>query len=238
MQFQTLTQIKQRLWDECDIEDEGFIDSTELLAYINAAINDTESIIHSLYEDYFLAKTTITLVSGTQTYSAPSDIYSTKIRSLVYNNTGTSVQYEVKRIQRLHQAAEYSESLQAPYRYIVTNSLADGIKINLFPVPAESGAFLDCWYIRNARTLSSNSDECDIPEFIEFVFSNVKWRIARKEKFGQDLETAQKEFLLQRELLERTLTDMIPDESSNVILKDMSFYNDFDSPMINDIRRD
>lgn len=237
MQYFTLASIISRINNECDLSDQGFIDSDELLSYINAAIKDCEAIIHTLYEDYFLVRGQLTLISGQSAYSAPSDIFATKIRSLTYNDTTRLVSYEIRRILHLHEIPQYTASNLAPYRFVVTNTLTDGVKINLYPTPAESGPLIDCWYIRNSNTLVEETDACDIPEFIEFIFSNLKWRIARKEKYGVDLETAKSEYMVQKDLLESTLRDMIPDESSNLIEKDMSFYTDFDSNLIDGMNR-
>lgn len=225
MQYSTLTQIKTRLNNECDLSDDGFIDQdVELLGYINSAIDDCEAVIHNLYEDYFLNKTTITLVSGTATYSAPSDIFAHKIRALLHNVS----KYEIKRIKRFSDTLFATSAATSKYSYIITNDVTNGVKVTLYPTPTESGAYIDCWYIRNAKTLSSGSDNCDIPEFINFIYAHVKWHVARKERLQVDLATAEKEYLDQRALLEKTLTDMIPSDDSNLIEKDLSFYRDFD----------
>lgn len=230
MNYSTLAQIKTRLQNECDLFGEDFVEEdTELLGYINAAIDSAKSIIHTLYEDYFLNKTTLTLASGTAAYSCPSDIYAHKIRALVYNNSSTQRVYPIVRIMRLHQAALYGyETSSAYYRYLLTNDATTGVKINIYPTPVESGALVDCWYIRNPKVLSSASDQCDIPEFINFIYAHVKWAISGKERSGFVQATAKDEYLVQKELMEKALADMIPDEESSEIQKDLSFYREFD----------
>lgn len=227
MVLSTLDDIKTRLKNDCDIYDEDFIElSVELLGLINSAIDDVEAIIHNLYEDYFLVRSTISLVSGTQSYSLPSDIYANKVRSLIYND-GTAKRYIVNKIQRFIEA----ELIQTneDYRYLMSNDSVSGAQLMLFPTPAETNTNLKVWYIRNAKRLSSASDSCDIPEFINFIYAHVKWQVARKGKDLIDLGLAEKDLAVQRQLLVDTLTDMVPDEG-NFVYKDFSFYLDFDYP--------
>lgn len=239
MEYSTLTQIKTRLQNECDLftgTDEGFVElDTELLGYINAAIDTAEAIIHGLYEDYFLCETTLTITSGTATVSAPSDIYGHKIRGLYYNNTSTSKLYPITRFLRFIDALTYAQDSNAPLRFLILNP-STGVSIKFYPTPTETGSLVSCFYIRNAKKLSSASDSCDIPEFIEFIYSHVKWSIARKERNQIDLETAKTEYMVQKELMEATLKDMVPDESSNLLVKDVSFYADFNDSSLDGVR--
>ncbi len=227
MELSTLTQIKTRLQNDCDIQDEDFMDlDTELLGLINSAIDDAEALIHNLYEDYFLVRSTFTWVSGTQSYAMPSDIYAQKVRAIIYNDG--SQKYEIKRLRR-PMDTELIESGEL-YRYMLTNDSTNGVRALFYPTPTESGTNAKIWYIRNAKKLSVAADSCDIPEFINFIYSHVKWNVARKEKSQLDLALTEKEFTLQSDLMKTTLSNMVPDEG-NEVLKDMSFYWDFDSPM-------
>lgn len=223
----TLTQIRTKLKNDCNLYDDTFVDvDTELLGYINEAIDDCEALIHGLYEDYFLVRSTLTLVSGTATISLPSDIFANKVRRILYDDGG-SKKYEVRRFKNIAETMYYTEST-LPYKYMLTNDSSNGPKIRLYPTPAESNSNLVIWYIRNAKTLSSGSDECDIPEFINFIYAHAKWNVARKEKYGVDLQVATAHLDTERKLLEATLADMVPDEG-NDIRPDFSFYQDFDA---------
>ena len=225
MELSTLTQIKTKLKNDCDIFDDDFIDlTTELLGLINAAIDDAESIIHNLYEDYFLVTSTISLVNGTQTYALPSDIFANKIRNLFYDD-GSNLQYVVWRIRRFEDTMFIDSGDR--YRYVLTNDSTNGVRLRLYPTPTETNTNMKIWYIRNAKKLSAETDSCDIPEFINFIYAHVKWGIARKDKSQFDLATAEKELAVQRQLMVDTLTDMVPDDG-NEILMDSSFYRDFD----------
>lgn len=230
MQLSTLDEIKTKLKYDSDIFDGDFVDlDVELLGYINEAIDDAEATILKLYEDYFLKSANISLVTGTQSYSLPTDIYSAKVRALFYDD-GTK-KYEIKRIRRLIHTLNVETS--DDYQYVMTNDTVSAstgnFKIKLYPTSREtSSTNVTVWYIRNAKRLSSDSDYCDIPEFINFIYAHVKWNLASKEKLPVDLATAEKRLQFQKDLMETTLSDMVPDEG-NSIEPDVSFYEDFNS---------
>lgn len=231
MDFLTLAQIKTKLKYDVDLFDDQFVDlTTELLGYINEAIDDAEALIHSLHEDYFLSNTTIALVSGTDTYSLPSDIYASKIRAIHYNVPGGE-KYIIRKMRKLSNTLEFDSTTAAQdgrYRYLVINP-STGIKVKFYPTPQETNSYIELWYIRNAKTLVEETDACDIPEFINFILAHVKWNAARKERVGMNVEIAEKHFIMQKALMEQTLKEMVEDEDSNRIEMDMSFYSDFDS---------
>lgn len=233
MQLFTLAQIVSKLSYDADIFDGDFVDlTTELPGYINEAIDDAEAIIHTLYEDYFLTRSTISLVSGTAQYSTPSDIYGAKIRGVYYNNG--SKKYEIKRIKKLQTLLEIDSNAEQ-YQYLLLNGAntesTGSFKLEFHPTPQETSTYAHMFYIRNAKRLSSNSDYCDIPEFINFIYAHVKHNLAAKEKIGLDLNVAEKRLITQKSLMESTLANMVPDEG-NLISPDISFYQDFDDNSI------
>lgn len=185
MRFWTLAELKTKIQDDCDLEGEEFIDDTELVALINAAIDEVEQEIHALNQDYFLkAGSVIALVSGTSDYDVPSDIFGTKIRELVYDN-GSRV-YEIKRSRQRGKFTDYRKALQtssssAEYEYFLLNSTAGSPKIRLTPTPAESGSYLYPFYIRNANRLTVDADVLDIPEAANYVMKCVKVDVYTKE---------------------------------------------------------
>lgn len=231
MNLSTLDQVKTKLKYDIDLFEDTFVDlDTELLGYINEAIDDAESVILNLYEDYFLTNTTVSLVSGTSEYSLPSDIFAAKIRAVLYSD-GSSKNYEITKIKKL------VDTLNVPttdsYRYVIVNgtvSAATGsFKLKFYPTPAETNTNVTVWYIRNAKRLSSTSDYCDIPEFINFIYAHVRWNIARKERFPLDLDVCGKALAAQKDLMEKTLSDMIPTDDAKQVSPDFSFYADYNS---------
>ena len=231
MNLLTLAQIKNKLKYDTDIFDGDFIElDTELLGYINEAIDDAEALIHNLYEDYFLTSSTISLVSGTSEYSLPADTFGAKLRAVHYNDGAKK--YELRKIRKLSETIAPSGQTD-DFKYLLvngTNTDATGsFKLKFYPTPsANQSNVITVWYIRNARRLASESDYCDIPEFINFIFAHVRWNIARKEKGRIDLSVVDAQLKQQKELLESTLSDMVPTDDSNEIVPDFSFYSEFD----------
>lgn len=220
----TYAELKSNLQKELDLEDETFITADEFLNYFNAAVDEVESAIHTIYEDYFLTKTAISLVSGTAAYDLPTDIYAQKIRGLLYNNGGDK-RYFVPRVKKLEETMWVEN--EDNYKYLITNTTADGLKINLYPTPQETNSnrmFL--YYLRNAKRFVDTTDVCDIPEFTHVIVQYVRWKCMSKEGHPGTQEAMQDLERMKADMV-TTLEARIPDED-NFILMDNSFYMDFD----------
>jgi hypothetical protein len=225
--YWTWSEIRTKVENDLDLQDESFITATELLAYANEAIDEAEAEIHSIYEDYFLSRATITLVSGTDEYDFPSDVYANKIRGIFYKNGSTVV--PVKRLKESRKFEEYTINLTtsaAPgcYNYLLLNQTAGSPQIVLSPPVVESGAYIQVWYLRNANRLTVDADVCDIPEFASFVMQYMKVRCYEKEGHP-NLQKAMYDLEAQRVQMTDTLTAMVPD-AENQIEPDMSAYDD------------
>ncbi len=82
----TLQEIRTKVEQDLDTEDELFIQPSELIGYINEAIDEAEANIVTLYEDYFLTRAPIFLVTGQNSYPVPGNIYADKVRGMEYKN--------------------------------------------------------------------------------------------------------------------------------------------------------
>lgn len=224
--FYTWSEIKTKIEQDLDLEDEDFVRPTELLSYTNEAIDEAEAEIHGLYEDYFLTRGTITLAVDTDEYALPANIYAHKIRKLVYDNAGRV--YAVDRIKDWGKFEEYSIQKNYGtgeiYRYFILNSTAGEPKVLLVPKAKEAGAFIQIWYLRNANRLEVDADVCDIPEFINFIFQYVKVRVYEKEGHP-NLPKAVADLEQQRAQMTSTLAAMVPD-AGNEIEADLSAYEE------------
>ena len=229
MRTWTGSEMKTKVMNDLDLEDEDFISAAEWLGYFNEAIDDVEAKIHTLYEDYFLAHTNLTCVSGTATVSLPSDIYANKIRKIFYDN-GSS-KYEITRIKRLSDTPDFEAG--DDYQYILTNTTAGGYKLRFYPTPAEnSSSNVTLWYLRNAARLAAITDNCDIPEFANVIMQQVKVRCYEKEGHPNTLKAMQ-DLKEMEELMVTTLTNMVDDENDQIDM-DLGFYADFDSGSVLD----
>jgi hypothetical protein len=226
MRFWTWAEIKTKVQNDLDLAEELFITADELLAYGNEAVDEAEAEIHTIYEDYFLTKSTLTMVSGEGEIALPSNIYAHKIRGLIYRNGNTW--YPVKRIRDWKKFEEYTSdvvnSSTADYKYLLLNTTAGSPKVLLSPVARESGAYLTMWHLRNANRFTTNSDVCDIPEFVSFVIQYIKVRCYEKE-LHPNTDKAVAILQQQRELMKETLSTMVPD-ADNTIEMDLSSYEE------------
>jgi len=228
--FWTWAEIKAKVESDLDLQDEDFIrnDSNydELLGYANEAIDEAESEIHTIYEDYFLKKQTITLAVDQEEYDLPTDIYAHKIRRIVYDNAGRV--YKLSRIRDWKKFEEYSIQKNygtgETYSYFITNATPGEPKILLVPKSKEAGAFVTVWYLRQANRLEEDDDVCDIPEFVHFVMQFMKVRVYEKEGHS-NLQKAMSDLEQQRKQLNDTLSAMVPD-GDNEIEADFSHYEE------------
>jgi len=233
MLLQTYSQIYNKAVAEMDLGQEPFLQTDEMLGYMNEAIDNAETCIHTLgAEDaYFLTPGTITLVNGTQDYAFPTDIYATKLRKVFYVNGST--RYPIPRLRRL-ESAFYSQAGDL-YSYLIINSsisgATGGMKMRFYPIPAESGAYISIFYIRNMRRLTSSlvdaDNVCEVPECVNFIHQHLRWNIARKMRRADLMATEKEALVEQYNLMAATLKEMVPDDN-NQVLQDWSAYTSQD----------
>lgn len=223
MDLLTLGAIRTKLNRDLDLEEEQFVTADEMTAYVNEAIDDAEALIHGLYQDYFQTEATLDLVAGTSEYALPANIYGTKIKRILYSNGERK--YRILRMKNIDNTL--SVSGEDSYRYLFKNAAPGGTQIKLYPTPQSNESdTVTVWYIRNATRLVAESDVCDIFDFSNFIFAHVKWNVAKKERLGQDIQTAESHLASQRQLMEDTLHTMA-DNEENEVRRDLSHYEDF-----------
>lgn len=223
MTLWTWAEIKAKVKNDLDLNDEVMIGEAELLAYANEAIDEAEQHVLTIYEDYLLESSPISLVSGQSLYALPVDIYAHKIRRIFYNTAQDK--YEVKRLRDLTKMLDVEAN--DPYQYMITNGAVDGAMLRLLPASREDSASnVEVWYLRNANKLVDDASVMDIPEAVNFVIAHIKKSCLTKEGHPGQV-SAQQELERQRQLLVDTLSAMVPDED-NEVLVDVSFYSEFD----------
>lgn len=221
----TYADLVDNLEAELDLAEETFISAAELLNYFNEGVKVVEAEIHTLYEDYFLTSAFLSLVSGTQSYSLPSDIYLQKIRGLVYSDGGSN-NYKVRKIRRQEDIPFIETS--DDYMFQIENSSASGNKIVLYPTSRETNSTnLKVWYLRQAKQFATDTDVCDIPEFTGVLIQYVRWKCLAKELHPEADKHLAVYDQMRKQMVE-TLTNRIPDEDTRMDV-DFDFYRDFDS---------
>lgn len=224
MRLWTWKEIKDKVLVDLDLQGEEIVSPSELLGYVNEAIDEAEANIHNLAEDYFLTREYITMVPDQSLYALPDDIYGHKVRSLQFNNGAE--RYAIHRMKSFDAISFVNPS--ESYRWLLTNKINTGLnsnygpKLELFPAARESGNFITCYYLRNARRLVLDTDECDVPEFVSFIVAFIKVKCCVKELHPR-LDFFQAELARVREQMTTTLSEMVPD-GDNDIEPDMSAY--------------
>jgi len=230
MKYWTLAEIRAKIESENDLEDEDFVHSGELTDYINEAIDEAEAEIHGLYEDYFLKSTTVNVANGDTQLDLPADIYAHKIRRVIFKeglNAESTTVYTISRIKdwyKFEEKAVYDTQLTTDlYKYFITNAVPGSPKIEILPKVRETGV-VTIWYLRNANRLSATTDICDIPEFINFIFSHVKVKVQEKEGHP-GLQESLLKLEAERARMNGVLANMVPD-ADNTIEMDLSAYQE------------
>jgi hypothetical protein len=227
MRYWTWSEIKQKVENDCDIQDETFIQPNELLGYVNEAIDEAESEIHALYEDYFLTKSDIVVASLDEELAMPTDIYAQKIRKIIFTSSGGGSTYSVDRMKDWHKFEEKAltdiSQTSDLYKYFLINETAGSPKILLVPKMREAGT-MRVWYLRNANRIYTDTDICDIPEFISFVIAHMKVRVFEKEGHP-GLPGAVQNLAMERERMNGVLAQMVPD-ADNEVEMDLRLYEE------------
>lgn len=226
-EYWTYTMIRDKVEEDLDLQDEVFISDQEMLAYANEAIREAEAEIHSIYEDYFLSRVRLTLVTGQEEYPLPTNVYAHKIRRMVYNN-GTKV-YTVDRIKDWKKFEEYAldniTKSATTYAFFIINTTPGAPTMLFTPPSKEDGDFITVWYLRKANRLVNSTDICDIPEFINFVIQYMKVRCYEKDIGHPALQKAREDLEQQRAQMTGTLGTMVPD-AQNDLEPDLQMYTE------------
>lgn len=184
MLMPTYGAIEYKVRLDLDLQDTtNFIGEDEMAGYYNEGVATAESLIMQACQDYFKTPATLTLVQGSADIALPTDIYAQKIREIVYKNGDRIYPVMELRDPQMHykkaivdqQAVSLDE-----YRYFLKSATA-GAQDTLVLVPPalESGAFLEMWYIRNAKRAplqSALADGASRATQIAAVLDIPEWR--------------------------------------------------------------
>ena len=225
MSFATYGEIRAKVEVDLDMEDETFVKPDEMLGYCKDAIHEAEVIINSLCADYFLAEPyVLNLVAGQSEYDLPTDIFADKVRRIVYYD-GSEL-YNIKRQRRTNSFRDIEDiQTNETFTYQILNGSTPGRKIHFYPTPqANETATVKIWYIRNANLPSTDTDIIDINEFRSFIEKAMKMYCMAKEGHP-NLDMAVREYEAEKEAMDKTLRDRIPDEDTQVE-QDHTFYRE------------
>lgn len=231
MAYKTFGTLSAQVQAELDIEDEEFIQPTELIRYFNTAVTIIESEILKLglREQYLKDEAFISLVNGTADYALPSDIVDTKIRKIVYRNGPTIYTMNPMKGEDSFEDEDilnqYSTS-QEYYRYDLYK-LTEDFTLRIVPTPRISvTSALRVLYWKDLNRYTADADNCDVPEVCyEFLLSYVRYRVYMKETHANT--PGEKEDMgAMLELLRSTLSGQIADPTIDLMDPDLSAYEE------------
>jgi hypothetical protein len=144
-----------------------------------------------------------------------------------------SKKYEVLRVRNLDEVPYFQSGEDYKWHVVTTTGTANNFRVRFHPTPAEDGAYIQIWYVRNATrmtTSTASTNICEIPDSSNLIMQHVKMRVY--EKMGNPLlQHAMTLLGAQRDLMISTLGEMVPDENT-IVEPDVSFYDDATS-MVN-----
>lgn len=240
MRIPTWGEVETKVRADLDLQDtDNFIGQDEMATLGNDAIAAAEALIMRTREDYFLTPATLTLAQGVATIDLPTDIYAQKIREIVYKN-GDRI-YPLTRLKdpkmMYHKAILDRTSVALDeYKYFLASPNAgQQDKLYLTPVPYESGAFLEMWYIRNANRIQLQAapdsasratqiaTPIDIPEWRSFIEQHIKMRCYEKMRRFEQMKDAKESVGMLAEAMTISLKDRMED-NENDVPQDISHY--------------
>lgn len=227
--YWTFLEVKDKVRRDLGLQQEEFVTNDEMMGYVNAALDEAEAEIITIYEDYFLPPPfKQDIVAGQKEYLLPDDIYANKMRGLVYKD-GTDI-YQVRKFKPREDHFEYVELTDEfdddYYHFIIMNgSPTVAPSMHIYPTPTRSVTDgFRMYYVRRAARVVATTDYVDVPEFANFIIQYCKVRCYEKEGHP-NTQTASAKLEFYRQQMVSTLTDMTPD-GDNTIALDMDFYNE------------
>lgn len=217
----TFADIKEKVLEAYDLEEEVFIDDGEILTWANEGVADIEAEIHAIHDKYFETEEYLPLVLGQDTYDLPSDIYAFKITGMFYDNGSETYEIKPLKDKRLIPCIDDGES----YRYRIVNSSVNGVKIKFYPnIREDSTENVTIHYIRTAKKFVDDASLLDIPIAENFIKQYILDKCANKERMTPDAPQSEP-LKRNRELIVASLSQMIEDDNNETNIP-LDFYED------------
>jgi hypothetical protein len=142
--FVALSTIRTLAKQRADMENSNFINATEWVRYINRGYAELYDLIVTAAnsEDYYLSDSTVQLISGTKSYSLPSDFY--KMRGVDLNSGSDAIPLSRYNFNQRNRGSRYSVARRMRYHI-------QGSSLHLTPKPSTNDT-LTVWYVPSPKT--------------------------------------------------------------------------------------
>jgi hypothetical protein len=143
--YVTLSNLRTLVRQRADMEGSQFVTDEEIRQYCNLGYAELYDMLitNATSEDYFLNSSTVSLVSGTQLYSLPSDFY--KLRGVDLNEGSDTFPLKRYNFPQRNVGSRYA----VPYRF---RYHLQGDKLRLTPKPSTNDS-LTLWYIPSPKKM-------------------------------------------------------------------------------------
>jgi len=187
----TLSEIREEAAERADMENSNFVNSAELLRYINRSYAKLYDLLIQAYPDYFTKTKPFSFSVNTtdRFYRLPGDFYKLRGVDLVSSNTKsiTLKPFMFEERNRYSEPVIWGFEGTAYIRYRIT-----GNKIEFVPQNATT-AQIELWYLPTAPKLETDTDTIDgINGWEEFVILDTAIKMVTKEESDPSALMAQK----------------------------------------------
>lgn len=231
MAFKTFGELNDELIDSMDLEGEDFVDDSEIIRLWNRAVSVAEAhmITLGLKDKYFLARTPMSLVQGTEAYNIPSTMFGNKILKIIYRKGATFYTVKPLESEEMFENYVYLNNFTTTdfYRYMIEHSVAGQQKLLIVPTPTESTTnALTIWFSRKANRYAIDADICDFPDLCyEFLQAFVREKIYEKESHV-NYQEAKSDRLEKEQLMQSALSGQIEDSEMSRMEQDLTPYQE------------
>lgn len=231
MAYKTKVQVVTKVNRDLDLEEEEFIQASEMTEYINDAISIVEGHLVSmgLRDRYMYTRTTLNLVSGTADYALPTNIYEDKIKEIVYSNGATIYRVELLDHDRSEEEIEHLNRFSTTeyYRYRIRNDGSATKYLQLIPASRETATgVIKIGYFRDLERVSADANLVEVPDpCLQWLYQYIKVMVYEKESHENYPLAVEKLNKLEALMLE-TLRGQVADSSNTNIELDKSIYQE------------
>lgn len=237
MAYKTKLEVVTKIERDLDLEAEDFIQPDELAEYINDAITIIEAHINTmgLRDQYFLKRTTMSLVNGQADYSLPSDLYANKIKEIVYSNGATIYRVEPMTMDSASEMIEHLNRFATTeyYHYRIRNESSTSIVLQLCPASRETASnvivieyYRDLERVGLSTDTGSDSDLVEIPEIaMQFLYQFIRTKVYEKEAHANYPQSLVDLAKLEKMMLD-ILQGQLADDKNNMLELDKSIYEE------------
>lgn len=191
----------QELRDSCraraDMQNSGFIQDSELDAYINSSARELYDLLTTKFEDYYLTSSSFTVTFPTTSFAVPSDFY--KLRGVdifvgnSYYETAQPFTFQERNLQQnpivfpFAQTSGYLYQLRAGNIHFLNNQYSSGTITGRI------------WYIPRMTKLVDATDTFDgINGWEEYIIINTAIKMLQKEESDTSVLLALKKEMKER----------------------------------------